>query len=100
MDGALVVFHLPAGSSPAAHRAFRRRIYGESTTSWGGRYQYRRRGILDDVPHVRLYWGAVLLRREDAGRFVAAVRQNHGVAVTRTVRLTEADRRAHSSSRR
>ena len=93
MDGVLVVFHLPAGSPPAEHRAFRRRIYGEDTSSWGGRYAYRRRGLLDGLRHVRLYWGVVIVRREDAARLLEAVRRNGGKAVTRAVRLTGVDRR-------
>src|SRR3989304_1199860 len=97
MDGALVVFPLPAGSPPAAHKAFRRALYGEDPSSWGGRYASRRRGLLDDVPHARLYWGVVILRREDAPRLLAAVRRNGGTAVSRTVRLTGADRKAPSS---
>jgi len=98
MDGTLVVFHLPTGSSPAKHREFRRRIYGEDTTSWGGRYSYRRRGMLDEIPHVRLYWGAVIVRREDAGRLIDEVRQNGGTAMSRIVKLTEADRKTLYSS--
>jgi len=94
MDGTLVVFHLPLGSSPADHREFRRRIYGEDTASWGGRYRYRRRGILDDLPHVRLYWGVVIVRREDARKFLAVVRGNGGGAVTRGIKLTTGDRKS------
>jgi len=100
MDGALVVFHLPAGSTPARHKAFRRRIYGEDTSSWGGRYAYRRRGLLDDLPHVRLYWGVVIVRKQDAAKLSAIVRRNGGEAMLRAVRLTEADRKVLSLSSR
>lgn len=94
MDGVLVVFHLPPGSSSANHREFRRRIYGEETASWSGRYRYRRRGVLDDLPHVRLYWGVVIVRREDARKFLAVVRRNGGEAVTRRIGLTPGDRKS------
>lgn len=100
MDGVLVVFHLPPGSPPGSHREFRRRIYGEETASWGGRYRYRRRGVLDDLPHVRLYWGIVIVRREDARKFLAAVRGNGGEAATRAVGLTAADRKSLAPSSR
>jgi len=93
MDGTLVVFHLPPGSPPSAHKAFRRAVYGEDTTSWGGRYRYRRRGLLDGIPHVRLYWGVVIVREEDANRLVAAMRRHGGVAQRRTIKLSVGDQR-------
>lgn len=98
MDGVIIVFHLPQGSSSAQHREFRRQIYGEDTTSWGGRYKYRRRGILDGIPHVRLYWGAVIVRKEDAGRFIEAVKENGGTAYQRKIALLKEDKKVLATS--
>ena len=64
MRALLVVFHLPKGSSTSDHQRFHRELYGRETSSWGGRYQYRLRGLLDGIPHVLLYRGVVLIREE------------------------------------
>ena len=64
MRALLVVFHLPKGSSTSRHQRFHRELYGRETSSWGGRYQYRLRGLLDEIPHVLLYRGVVLIREE------------------------------------
>ncbi len=61
----VVAFHLSRGAPKAMHRDFHRAVYGEGTSSCGGRYRYRRRGVLDDIPHVWIYWGIVLLRSKD-----------------------------------
>ena len=61
----VVAFHLPIGAPKGVYRDFHRAVYGEETSSWGGRYGYRRHGLLDDIPHVRVYWGLVLLRARD-----------------------------------
>lgn len=61
----VVAFHLPHGAPKAVHRDFHRAIYGEGTSSHDGKYRYHRRGLLDDVPHVWVYWGIVLLRSKD-----------------------------------
>ena len=97
MDGVAVVFYLPPGSSPAQHSQFRRRIYGEETSSWGGRYRYRRKGYLDAKPHVRLNWGVVIVRSGDAARLMSVIRENGGIAHRRAVKLTKADERTLSS---
>jgi|GEM_PF-883659 len=93
MDGILLVFTLPAGTPLDVHRRFRKRIYGEETSSFGGRYRYRRKGLLDEIPHVKLYTGVVILKKEDVGRVVAAVRDNGGGCVKREVRLIRDDLR-------
>ena len=91
VEGTLLVFTLPAGTPLNVHRQFRKRIYGEETSSFGGRYRYRRKGLLDEIPHVKLYTGVVILRKEDVRRVVAAVRDNGGGCVKREVRLIRGD---------
>ena len=93
-DGILVVFHLPEGTDKARHRIFRRRIYGEETSSWKGRYQYHRTGILDKIHHVRLYWGVVIVLENDAPALIQIIKDNDGTIDTRSVRLKSSDRKA------
>lgn len=90
-EGVLVVFHLPPKSAPKAHNQLRWRVYGRDTSSWGGKYEYHRPGLLDELPHVRLYWGVVILRPEDGPRLVATVEEEGGTALTRAVILTRED---------
>jgi hypothetical protein len=82
-----------------AHRRFRKRIYGEETSAQGGRYRYRRRGLLDEIPHALPYTGVVIVRPEDARRITKVVLAEGGVAMTRRVELKEMDRRALAAPR-
>lgn len=91
--GRLVVFHLPEGSPRAAHRHFARRVVGEATSSWGGKYRYRRKGLLEEVPHVPLHTGVVLLLPEHAVGLSRRIREEGGVVEVRTVELTRSDER-------
>jgi hypothetical protein len=91
-DGILMVFHLPEGSSTAQHRNFRRRIYGEETSSWEGRYRYHRKGILDTIPHIRLYWGIIIVEKVDAPGLIRVIEENRGIVITRVVRLESSDK--------
>jgi hypothetical protein len=93
VEGSLLVFTLPAGTPLDVHRRFRKRIYGEETSSWAGRYRYRRKGLLDEIPHVKLYTGVIIVRKEDAKRVIAAVRENGGECIRRDLRLTREDLR-------
>jgi len=93
VDGVLIVFALPQGSAVAAHRRLRKRVYGEATSSWEGRYQYRRRGLFDEIRRVLLYTGVVIVRPEDAGRVLREVRELGAEATRREIRLTAGDER-------
>ncbi len=92
--GILVVFHLPEGATIAQHRTFRRRIYGEDTSSWGGRYHYHRKGFLDSIPHHLLYWGIVIVKEIDAPKLIRLIKKNGGLIEARTVQLNFRDKLA------
>lgn len=93
MGAVLVVFHLPEGSSVTQHRRMRRRVYGEDTTAHRGRYHYRTRGVLDEVPFVKLYWGVVMVRQEDWPRLRAVLQELGAIVEHRLVEATAADKR-------
>jgi hypothetical protein len=44
---------------------FVKKFYGQETTSHGGRYRYHRKGLLDDIPHVKLGRGVLIIKPED-----------------------------------
>ena len=92
-EGALLVFHLPSGSPPKHHQSFRQRLYGGETSSWGGKYRYHRKGVLDEIPHVQLYWGVVIVRPEDRGKLVRWLRGEGAKVEMRQVVLTRGDSR-------
>jgi hypothetical protein len=87
----IVAFRLPKGSTPSVHRRFRRAVYGEDTSSWGGRYKYRRRGLLDEIPHVRLQWGVVLVLERDLALLETFLKEHAAEYAWREVKPTSED---------
>lgn len=56
-----------ASSSHALHRdSPSGRLVGQRASSHGWRYAYGRKGLLDEIPHVRLIRGVIIVRTEDA----------------------------------
>jgi hypothetical protein len=66
-------------------------MYGENTSSWGGRYKYRRRGLLDEIPHVRLQWGVVLVHKRDLALLEASLKEHAAEYAWREVKPTSED---------
>ncbi len=71
-----------------------KRLCGPRTSSHGGKYVYRRKGLLDEIPHVRLIRGVIIVRTEDAGSVVGSLEVFDGEVYTRRVGLMRADRAA------
>ncbi len=47
---------------------FNRAIYGYTDNSNNNTYQYKRVGILAQIPHLRLLKGALVIKNEDMGK--------------------------------
>ena len=90
MDGVLIAFRLARYDKNRASELVKR-LYGQATSSHGARYRYRRRGLLDDIPHRRLIRGVLVLRAEDADRVAGWLRGLGAEVHIRWVELTEED---------
>lgn len=60
----ILIAYATRGASKTASARVAQKLYGQDTKSRG--YTVRRKGLLDDVPHIRLIRGVVVLRPEDA----------------------------------
>jgi hypothetical protein len=47
---------------------FNRAIYGYIDNSNNNSYQYKRKGILSEIPHLRLLKGALVVRKRDVSK--------------------------------
>src|SRR5437867_2658574 len=90
MDGVLIAFRLARYDKDRASELVKQ-LYGQATSSHGGQYRYRRRGILDDIPYRRLIRGVLILRTEDADRVAEWLRERGAEVHLRRVELSEAD---------
>ncbi len=90
-EGILLAFRLATYDRDGASELVKK-LYGQRTSSHGGKYVYRRKGLLDEIPHVRLIRGVVIVRTEDATRVVEFLRKFHCEVHARTVHLDSQDR--------
>ena len=89
-EGTLIAFRLARYDRDRASELVKK-LYGQRTSSHGGRYVYRRKGLLDEIPYVRLIRGVVIVRTEDAGRVTAFLGALGAEAHCRKVVLTKDD---------
>lgn len=91
MNGSIVIFRLPPKTNNTTLSKFCQKLYGQDTSSWGGKYRYHRRGVLEDIPHRKLIRGVIIVRTQDVER-VTGFLENYSAEVhVRTIKLTEED---------
>ncbi len=53
-----------------------RTLFGYLDNSNKGSYQYRRKGILDEIPHFRLLRGAVIVENKNQNKVILALKSH------------------------
>lgn len=70
---------------------FVKKFYGQTTTSHGGKYQYRRKGLLDKIPNIKLGRGVIIVRHQDLPQITNFLDQWQAEYATRTIILKPKD---------
>ncbi len=90
MIGKIVVFTIYKNNRRSIDQ-FCKKFYGQETSSHGGKYHYRRRGLLDNIPHIKLIRGVVIVSKEDAEKVVQFLREYNAQFYVRDVILLSED---------
>lgn len=91
MDVIILVFHLPKGMKNSDLGKFVKRFYGQETSTQSGKYRYRRKGLLDQIPHRKLLRGVIIIRKSDLENVMKLLIQWKAVVDQRIIEPTEED---------
>ena len=93
MDGSLIVFRLKSPQNPNIASDLVKKLYGQATSNHKGKYHYRRRGLLDEIPYCKFIRGVLIIREEDKDRLIEFLKQYNAEVFVRTVKLTADDKK-------
>jgi len=93
MHGTLIAFRLKPPQDPNEASKLVKKLYGQNTSSHKGRYQYRRKGLLDEIPAHKLIRGVIVIREKDEERILAFLKEYDTEIFVRKVKLTDDDLR-------
>ena len=91
MIGKLIAFIVHSNGNRTNSSMFAKKFYGQETSSNNGRYKYRRKGFLDDIPHIKLIRGVVIVSRKDAKKVIVFLKSYDTDIYIRNVELTPED---------
>jgi len=93
MKGTLVAFRLYKNTDARTVNRFCQKFYGQDTYSHGGKYFHHKRGLLEDIPHVKLIRGVIIISKRDTKKVVRFLREFKAEVHVREVTLTSGDKR-------
>ncbi len=91
MTGKILVFHFPKKTNQRSLNQFCKKFYGQNTSSHGGKYHYRRKGLLDTIPHIKLIGGVLIISTENANKIIQFLKDYGAELFVRDVILLPED---------
>lgn len=91
MIGDILVFRFPKKTNQKSLNQFCKKFYGQNTSSGGGKYHYRRKGLLDVIPHIKLIRGVIIVSKENTDKVVQFLREYNAEFYVRDVILLPGD---------
>ena len=74
VNGVLIAYRLKSPQNPNVASALVKKLYGQATSCQKGRYRYRRKGLLDEIPYKKLIRGVIIVRNEDKKKVIDFLR--------------------------
>jgi hypothetical protein len=92
MMGKLIAFRVFKYAGQKGANQLCKQLYGQGTSTRGK--MYRRRGLLDKIPHRKLIRGVIVLSARDANEVIKFLRKFNAEVHVRDVVLTHDDKKA------
>lgn len=91
MIGSIIVFRFKEKAEQKSINQFCKKFYGQYTSSHGGKYHYRRQGLLDNIPHIKLIGGVIIVTKDSAGKLIDFLKEYEAEVYIRDVILLPED---------
>jgi hypothetical protein len=91
MIGKIVIYRIYGGTNATERNLFCQHFFGQETSSHQGKYRYRRKGLLDHIPHRKLIRGVLIIPSEYSGEVVEFLDRYNAEVYIRDVVLTSND---------
>ena len=91
MMGNIIVFRFKEKTQQRLINQFCKKFYGQNTSSHGGKYRYRRHGLLDDIPHIKLIGGVIIVKKHSAEKVIDFLKEYDAEFYIREIILLHED---------
>lgn len=75
---AKIIFYSQKQILPKARTMFKKELAGHNDASHGGKYKYRRKGLLDSISYIKPCHAALIIKDKDAGKIINLI-ERYGI---------------------
>lgn len=72
---AKVIFYSQKRILPKERTKFKKELAGHNDSSHGGKYKYRKKGLLDSIEHIKPCHAALIVKGKDYGRITRLIKK-------------------------
>lgn len=91
--GKLICYTLRSRPTVAERTKFRKRFWGYTDFSNKSQYKYYRKGLLSEIPYIKIIRSVVIVRNEDYNRVVDFLKKHKATVFVKSVILTSEDKK-------
>ena len=89
--GKVIVFRVLTRNDKLTMNKFCRQFYGYLDRSHNYRYQYQRKGFIENFPYIKPLRGVIVVRKEDADEIISFLKSYNAEIYARDIILTQDD---------
>lgn len=89
--GKIIVFRVLTKTNKLVMNKFCRQFYGYFDRSHNYRYQYQRKGFIENFPHIKILRGVIVVKIEDANEIVSFLESYNAEIFAREIILVPED---------
>ncbi len=89
--GKIIVFKVLTKTNKLVMNKFCRQFYGYLDRSHNYRYQYKRKGFIENIPHIKLLRGVIIVKKEDANEIILFLKSYNAEIFEREIILLSED---------
>lgn len=93
MRGLLIAYRVFKNTDAATTNRFCQKFYGQDVTSHGGKYRSHKQGLLEEIPHVKLIRGVIIVYKKHAETVLRFLKEFNAEVHLREVVLTPEDKK-------
>ena len=91
--GTIIVFRVLTHTNKLIMNKFCRQFYGYTDRSHNYRYEYHRKGFINNFPYIKPLRGVIIVRKEDAKEIISFLKSYKAEIYARDIILLEEDLR-------
>ena len=93
MKGTIIAFRVYKHNDHNNTNRFGQNLWGQDTSSHKGKYHHHKHGLMEDIPHIKLIRGVIIVTKKDTQTIINFLKKYNAEIHAREITLTPTDKK-------